>query len=161
MTTALEGGEWSAARSSRTLPPGKTGYLFYRRLCGTQGRSGQGGISRLYRDSTPDCPASNQSLYRLSYPFHITEVKVKVKRCRYRPGVAQRMGRGIALLFHDRGTRRGWVVSSTPRPILQEVGWAPRADLDGRKISYLPGFYHVPKNKQYEYDRIRETNNTT
>jgi len=27
--------------------------------------------------------------------------------------VAQRVGRGIALLFHDRGTRR---VSSTPRP---------------------------------------------
>jgi hypothetical protein len=23
------------------------------------------------------------------------------------PGVAQRVGRGIALLFHDRGTRRG------------------------------------------------------
>jgi len=50
------------------------------------------------------------------------------------PGVAQRVGRGIALLFHDRGTRRGWVVSSTPRPhftagkdpipILQEAGWA-------------------------------------
>jgi len=49
--------------------------------------------------------------------------------------VAQRVGRGIALLFHDRGTRRGWVVSSTPRPhftprkdpvpILQEGGWAP------------------------------------
>ena len=49
--------------------------------------------------------------------------------------MAQRMGRGIALFFHDRGTRRGWVVSSTPRPhftlgkdpvpILQEVGWAP------------------------------------
>jgi len=28
------------------------------------------------------------------------------KRSRYRPGVAQRVGRGIALLFHDRGTRR-------------------------------------------------------
>jgi len=26
------------------------------------------------------------------------------------------MGRSIALLFHDRGTRKGWVVSSTPRP---------------------------------------------
>jgi len=26
---------------------------------------------------------------------------------RYRPGVARRVGRGIALLFHDRGTRRG------------------------------------------------------
>ena len=30
--------------------------------------------------------------------------------------MAQRVGRGIALLFHDRGTRRGWVVNSTPRP---------------------------------------------
>ena len=50
-------------------------------------------------------------------------------------GVAQRVGRCIALLFHDHGTRRGWVVSSTPRPhfttgndplpILQEVWWAP------------------------------------
>ena len=27
----------------------------------------------------------------------------------------QRVGSGIALFFHDRGTRRGWVVSSTPR----------------------------------------------
>ena len=33
--------------------------------------------------------------------------RVKVKSSRYRPGVAQRVGRGIALLFHDRGTRRG------------------------------------------------------
>ena len=45
----------------------------------------------------------------------IWHVKVKVKCSRYRPGVAQRVGRGIALLFHDRDTRRGWVVSSTPR----------------------------------------------
>ena len=59
----------------------------------------------------------------------------EVKWSRYRTGVAQRVGRGIALLFHDRGTRRGWVVSSAPRPhftpgkdpvpILQEAGWAP------------------------------------
>ena len=58
-----------------------------------------------------------------------------VKWSRYRPGVAQRVGRGIALLFHDRGTRRGWVVSSTPRPhftpgkdqvpTAQEAGWDP------------------------------------
>ena len=39
----------------------------------------------------------------------------KVKWSRYRPGVAQRVGKGVALLFHDRGTRRGWVVCSTPR----------------------------------------------
>jgi len=43
-------------------------------------------------------------------------LKVKIKCSRYRPSVAQRVGRGIALLFHDCGTRRGWVVSSTPRP---------------------------------------------
>jgi len=61
--------------------------------------------------------------------------KKKVKWSRYRLGVLQRVGRGIAVLFHDRGTRRGWVVSSTPRqhftpgkvpvPIVQEAGWAP------------------------------------
>jgi len=69
---------------------------------------------------------------------HVTteiKVKVKLKWSRYRPGVAQRVGRGIALLFHDHGTRRWWVVSSTPRPhftpgkdpvpILREAGWAP------------------------------------
>jgi len=59
----------------------------------------------------------------------------KVKWSRYRSGVAQRVGRGIALLFHDRGTRRGWVVSSITRPhftpgkdpvpIVQKAGWAP------------------------------------
>jgi len=41
---------------------------------------------------------------------------VKVKWFRYRPGVTQRVGRGIALLFHDCGTRRGWVISITLRP---------------------------------------------
>jgi len=41
MTAALEGGEWSAARLDRTLPPGKTRYPFYRRLCGPQGPSGR------------------------------------------------------------------------------------------------------------------------
>jgi len=41
---------------------------------------------------------------------------VKVKGPITRPGVAQRVGRRITLLFHDRGTGRGWVVSSTPLP---------------------------------------------
>ena len=46
-----------------------------------------------------------------------------------------RESRGMALLFHDHGTRRGWGVSVTPRPpitpgknpalIVQETGWAP------------------------------------
>ena len=51
------------------------------------------------------------------FPKWLQPVKgKKVKWSRYRPGVAQRLGRGIALLFHDHGNRRGWVVSSTPRP---------------------------------------------
>ena len=41
MTAALEGGEWSAARPGRTLPPGKARYPLYRRLGGPQGRSGR------------------------------------------------------------------------------------------------------------------------
>jgi len=49
---------------------------------------------------------------------------------------AHRGSRGIALLIYDHGTRRGWEVSVTPRPlftlgkdpvpIVQGVGWAPR-----------------------------------
>jgi hypothetical protein len=75
--------------------------------------------------------------------------KVKVKWSRYRPGVAQRVGRGIALLFHDRGTGRWWVVSITPRPHFTAGertgthftwGWVGhRAGLDGRKISPTTG----------------------
>ena len=48
---------------------------------------------------------------------------------------AHRGSRGIAVPFHDHGTRRGWGVSVTPRPffipgkdpvpIVQEAGWAP------------------------------------
>jgi len=41
MTAALGGGEWSAARPGRTLPPGNNRYQFYRRLDGPQGRSGR------------------------------------------------------------------------------------------------------------------------
>jgi hypothetical protein len=40
MTTALEGDEWSAAHPGRNLPPGKTRYPSYRRLGGSQDRSG-------------------------------------------------------------------------------------------------------------------------
>jgi len=81
------------------------------------------------------------------YSWRIKEVKEKFSR--YRSGMTQRLGRGIALLFHDRGTRRRWVVSSTPRPHFTPVthftgGWVgPRTGLDGRKISFPPG-YSIP-----------------
>jgi len=71
----------------------------------------------------------------------------KEKWSRYRPGVAQRVGRGIALIFHDRGTRKGWVVGSTPRPhftpgkdsvpILQEAVGGPQVR-SGRTENLVP-----------------------
>jgi hypothetical protein len=41
MTMALEGGDGSASRPSRSLLPGMTQYPLYRRLGGPQGRSRQ------------------------------------------------------------------------------------------------------------------------
>jgi len=70
MTAALEGGEWSAARPGRNLPPGNTRYPFYRRMDGPQGRSGRAENSRPHRYSIPDRPAHSQSLCQLSYPTH-------------------------------------------------------------------------------------------
>jgi len=68
----------------------------------------------------------------------------KVKWSRYRPGVAQRVCRGIALLFMTAALEGGWVVSITPRPhftpvkdpvpIVQEAGWATGPVWTGGKI---------------------------
>ena len=64
-------GEGSASRLGRSLPLGKTRYSLYRRLGGPQGRYGQvRKISPPTGIQSPDRPASNQSLYRLSYPAH-------------------------------------------------------------------------------------------
>ena len=77
----------------------------------------------------------------LQIKSHIRAVKGKV--IPLQAVVSQRVSRGIAPLFHDRGTRRRWVVSSTPRPhftpekdpvpILQEAGRAPGPVWTGRK----------------------------
>ena len=58
---------------------------------------------------------------------------------------AHRGCRGIALPFHNHGTRRGWGVSVTPRPLftpvkdslptVQEAGWAQDRARQVRKIS--------------------------
>jgi hypothetical protein len=64
--------------------------------------------------------------------------------------MAQRVGIGIALLFHDRGIGTGWVVRSTPQPhftpgkdpvpIVQEAGWAPGPVWMGAENLTPPGF---------------------
>ena len=103
------------------------------------------------------CPVTSVANYQLT-PCNIAEERrlwwerlskhmlrgfIKIKFSRYRPGVAQRLCRGIALLFHDRGTRREWVASSKPRPhftpgkdpvpIVEEAGWAPGPVWNGGK----------------------------
>ena len=80
----------------------------------------------------------------------VTVFKIKVQLSRYRPGVAQRVGRGIALLFRDRGTRLGVsgqqhapaALYPRERPVTHFTGGCVghRAGLDGGKISSPPGF---------------------
>ena len=79
MTAALEGGEWSAARPGRTLPPGKTRYSLYRRLGGPQGRSrrAENLVPTGIRSRTAQPVA--QSLYRLSYPAH--HIYIYIRTC--------------------------------------------------------------------------------
>jgi hypothetical protein len=68
-----------------------------------------------------------------------SNINVKVKLSHYRPELAQKVGRCIALLFLKLGARRWWVVSTTPRPLYPRErpgthctgGWVgPRAGLD-------------------------------
>ena len=89
-------------------------------------------------------------------------IYIKVKWSRYRPGVAQRVGRGIALLFHDHGTRRGvsgqqhapaaLYPGKEPVPILQEAGWAPGiAWTDGKSRSHRCSIPDRPGRSQSLY----------
>jgi len=71
--------------------------------------------------------------------------KSKGKVIPLQAGVAQRVGGGVALLFHDRGTGQQHAPAAMyfrERPGTHFIGgWVgPRAGLDGRKISSPPGF---------------------
>ena len=79
MTAALEGGEWSAARPGRTLPPGKDPVPILQEAGWAPWPVWTGGKSRPHRDSIPDSPARSQSLYRLSYPAHILSEVASIK----------------------------------------------------------------------------------
>ena len=71
MTAALEGGEWSAARPGRTLPPGKDPVPVLQEAGRAPGPGWTGGKSRPHRDSIPNRPARSQSF----------EGVVKLKYC--------------------------------------------------------------------------------
>jgi len=138
MTTALEGGEGSALRPGRCLPPGNTRYPFYRRLGEPQDRSGQ--VRKISPspgfDPRTVQPVASHYTDCATQPTHYM-VKCTLGQalmlCTGR--TAHRGNRGIAVPFLDHGTRRGWGVSFTSRPlftpvkdpvpIIQEAGWAP------------------------------------
>jgi len=82
-------------------------------------------------------------------PHIVIMSTVKVKWSRYRPGLTQRVDRGVALLLHYRSTRRGVNGQQHAPDALYPRespgthftgGWVgPRAGLDGQKISSPPG----------------------
>ena len=126
MTTALEGNEGSASRPGRSLTPGKTRYPLYRGAGWAPGPVWIGAENLAPTGiRSPDRPARSQSLKC-----------TLVQALRFCTGRTTHKGsRGIALPFHDHGTRREWGVSVTPRPlfnpgkdpvpIVQEAVWAP------------------------------------
>jgi len=74
MTAALEEGEWSAACVSHTLPPGKELVPILQEAGWAPEPVCTGGKSLPHRDSILDRPARSQSLYRLSYRAHISNI---------------------------------------------------------------------------------------
>ena len=73
-----------------------------------------GTISKSFRKYVSNIPRKHEvkelqktAILSTAHILRKVKKKVKVKFSRYRPGVAQRVGRDIALLFHDRDTRRG------------------------------------------------------
>ena len=137
MATALEGGEGSASRPSRSLPPGKTRYPLYRKLGWPQGRSGQvRKISPLTGIRSLDRPALSQSLYRLRYPgtfymvpknfvmFNLTD---GVALNLFKGDVAAGFPRGLCLFYFQmsrRGTRCVIRCEDTPEKLLSLISVA-------------------------------------
>ena len=76
MTVALEGGEWSAARPGRTLPPVKDPVTIVQEAGWAPGPVWMGGKSRPHRDSIPDRPARSS----VAIP---TELPGPHKHCKY------------------------------------------------------------------------------
>ena len=155
-----------APRPGRLYPRERPGTHFTGGCVGPRAGLDRCGKSRPHRDSIPNRPAHSQSLYRLSYRAHTPNFVWS----RYRSGVAQRMGRGIALLFRDRGTRRGWVVSSKPRPhftpgkdpvpILLEAGWVPGPVwTDGKSRPHRDSIPDCPARSQSLYRLSYRANN--
>ena len=99
--------------------------------CALNIRSCQDWAERFPKRLAPQCRAVTTTTCQVK-KVKVTLVQA-LRLCTGR--TAHRGSRGIALSFHDHGTRRGWGVSVTPRPLLtpgkdpvpivREAGWAP------------------------------------
>ena len=106
-------------------------------------------------DVTNNCCRLNiEIIFVMKIYVDRSKVKVKVtlvqalRHCTGR--TAHRVSRGIALPFHDHGTRKWWGVMVTPRPlftpgkdpvpIVQETGWAPGPVWTGAENLAPPAF---------------------
>jgi len=72
MTAALEGGEWSAARPGRTLPPGKDPVPIVQEAGWNPGPVWMGGIYRPHRDSFPERPARSSVAIPTEIPAYVS-----------------------------------------------------------------------------------------
>ena len=73
MNAALEGGEWSAARPGRTLPPGKDPIPTLQEAGWAPGLVWTGGKSHPHRDSIPDRPVRRLQIISFSkLPLYIS-----------------------------------------------------------------------------------------
>ena len=74
MTTALEGGEGSVSRPGHSLPPGKDPVPIVQEAGWAPGPVWTGAENLAPTGiRSPDCAARSQSLYRLSYPAHMSD----------------------------------------------------------------------------------------
>jgi len=79
MTTALEGGEGSALRPGRSLPPRKDPVLIVQEAGWASGPVWTGAENLATTGiRSPDRPARSKSLYRLSYPANALGEGVRI-----------------------------------------------------------------------------------
>jgi hypothetical protein len=99
------------------------------------------------------CPSTSKQTLSVSLNLHLASLTAKSTKVKFTLVQALRLctgrtphrgSRGITLLFLDHGTRRGWGVNVTPRPlftpgkhpvpIVQEAGWAPGPVWTGKEF---------------------------
>ena len=122
---ALKGGEGSASRPGRSLPPGKTQCPSYRRLGGPQGRSGQ--------------------VRKISPPPGFDPRTVQSVANRYTDCATQTTSKGITSVIFNVGTTWRVVISFTTL-VTSSPGQYPCNLLNGRLVGPQSCLVHSGEN---------------